>query len=87
MKKVLFILAVLFTVTFTSCENFMTRNFGGSQTIELQPGQKLVNVTWKKNQVWILTETRLDSIKPKTYKFKEKSNMGVMEGEITLVEK
>ena len=70
----------------TSCENFATRNFGGSQTIELEKGQRLVEITFKDNDLWILTEPMDSDYVPKTKTFYEDSNLGVMQGKITIVE-
>lgn len=80
---------VLFSIFLGGCtDNFVTRNYGGSMTINVQPDEKLVNLTWKESELWILTEKRSvkDTIK-KIYFFNEKSNFGVMEGKITIVEK
>ena len=70
----------------TSCENLVTRNFGGSQTIELEKGQRLVEITFKDNDLWILTEPMDSDYMPKTKTFYEDSNLGVMQGKITIVE-
>ena len=73
-------------VMLTSCENLVTRNFGGSQTIELEKGQRLVEITFKDNDLWILTEPMDSDYVPKTKTFYEDSNLGVMQGKITIVE-
>lgn len=70
----------------TSCENLVTRNFGGSQTIELEKGQRLVEITFKDNDLWILTEPMDSDYVPKTKTFYEDSNLGVMQGKITIKE-
>ena len=70
----------------TSCENFAIRNFGGSQTIELEKGQRLVEITFKDNDLWILTEPMDSDYVPKTKTFYEDSNLGVMQGKITIIE-
>lgn len=79
---------ILFSIFIGGCtDNFMTKKYGGSMTINIQPDEKLVNMTWKDSQLWILTEKRpvKDTIK-KVYFLNEKSNFGVMEGKITIVE-
>ena len=79
--------AVMFAmVMLTSCENFVTRKLGGSQTITLDKGQRLVEMTWKNNNLWILTEPMDSDYVPKTKTFYEDSNFGVMEGKIPIVE-
>lgn len=83
MKKIIFI---LFTFILFSCtKNERARNFGGTETIILDSNVRLINLTWKENNLWILTKK--DTIKPSIYYFKEKSNFGFQEGQITIIEK
>ena len=83
----LLMIAALIWVAMSSCtSNQRARNFGGTETIELDPGTRVVNVTWKKDDLWILTKQDT-SIKPTQYSFHEKSSYGVMEGEIIIIEK
>ena len=70
----------------TSCENLVTREFGGSQTIKLEKGQRLVEITFKDHDLWILTEPMDSDYVPKTKMFYEDSNFGVMQGKITIIE-
>ncbi len=55
-------------------------------TINLEKGEKLVNVTWKDADMWILTRAIREGEREEIYKFTEKSTFGVMQGEITIVE-
>ena len=86
MKKLLF---AIICIGFVSCtQNQMARNFGGTEVINLEPGKRLVNITWKGNDnasLWILTKQ--DTTAPSTYSFKEKSGFGNMEGEVIINEK
>jgi len=85
MKKLLVILVLL--VGLTSCtENERAKNFGGTMTVELPKGHTLVTATWKESELWYLTEIRPDSVKPKTYWFKEESNFGKWEGTVIFKE-
>jgi hypothetical protein len=88
MKKVLtlFVFALSIAVLTISCDNVMSRKFGGSTTINLEKGQKLVEATWKENSLWYLTEPMDSDYVPKTKTFKEDSNFGVLEGTVTFVE-
>ena len=79
---------MIITIMYGCTENQKARAFGGTETINLEPGARLVNVTWKGKEgsdLWILTKQ--DTTKPSTYSFKEKSNFGVMEGEVIIIEK
>ncbi len=69
-----------------SCDNAISRKFGGSTTINLPAGQKLIEVTWKDNSLWYLTEPMDTDYIPKTKTFQEDSNLGVLEGTVTFVE-
>lgn len=86
MKQTL--IAVAVALSLASCtENARVKRFGGNGDIELEPGQKLEMVTWKSDELWILTSNRPDSVKPQTYQFSEKSSWGVVEGNYTIIEK
>lgn len=75
MKKI-FIISSL-ALLFASCtENIRARKFGGTEEVKLKPNEKVLNVTWKETQMWILTQDTVTGI---TY-FREKSSLGIVEG-------
>ena len=84
MKKIaIFVFASLL---FASCtQNQKVKHWGGSMTIDLDPGVKLVNVTWKDDNEWRLTRPMRPGEVAETYTFHEKSNYGINEGTITYV--
>lgn len=85
MKKYVFLLFAL--VAMCSCtQNQMARKYGGKMTIELPKGEKLINATWKEANLFYLTEPMEEGYVPKSKKFRESSNFGVWESEITFVE-
>lgn len=69
------------------CRQIMAKKFGGSITINLEENRKLVNCTWKDSQLWLLTTSRNTNEIAKSYKFEEKSTLGVLQGEVSIVEK
>lgn len=79
------ILVVCLTI-FICCDNSLTRTFGGTMTFKLPSNQKLINVTWKNDNIWYLTRQfeRGDTVQ--IYKFTEKSVLGALEGEVTIIE-
>ena len=84
MKKLLYVFSA---VMFISCtQNIMTKNLGGHQKIELAKGQKLVELTFKDDNLWILTEPMDSDYVPKTKHFYETSSFGVWEGDIEIIE-
>jgi hypothetical protein len=88
MKKKLFIIFIgVLLITLAGCtRNQMARKFGGNSKLELPSGQKLVNITWKNDNLWYLTRPMKESEIPETYMFSEDSNIGILEGSVTIVE-
>ena len=85
MKKLF--LVIVMGVMVTSCtENNRVKNWGGEGNINLPKGRKLVNVTWKENQIWYLTRPMNSNDVAETYQFQEESSWGVMEGTYNIVE-
>jgi hypothetical protein len=65
---------------FSCTENSRVKNFGGEGDLHLPSGNKLVNVTWKENQIWYLTRPMTSTDEVVTYTFKEESSWGVVQG-------
>jgi hypothetical protein len=89
MKKLLVVFVIIGSlVTFTGCtENVRAKKFGGTMKVELPANKKLISATWKQGSMWYLTRNMNSSDTPETYEFKEKSNFGMVEGTILIVEK
>lgn len=87
MKKVIMMGLTLLTVLalLSGC-NGAARKFGGTTEIKLPVGKKLVNVTWKENDIWYLTRDMKDGELAETYRFDEDSNWGVLEGTVIIKE-
>lgn len=82
MKKML-ALALLVLV---GCQNTCARTYGGTSTVKLEPGEKLVNATWKTANLWVLTRKAHPGEEPETHVFREYSNWGLVEGKVVFVE-
>ena len=69
-------------------QNQRARAFGGTETIEIAEGQKVVNISWKEkdNSLWILTRPMREGEAPEIWSYKAKSNLGILEGEVILKE-
>ena len=81
MKKILTLIATL--LIFSSCtENERSRRFGGTQEIKLEENEKFINITWKENSLWVITQDTITGI---VYA-REKSSYGIMEGKIIITE-
>ena len=86
MKKIVLVLALVAAlVTMSSCQS-CTRTMGGTTTIRLEKGEKLVECTWKGNSIWYLVEPMEDTYVPKTKMFKESSNTGMLDGQVVFIE-
>lgn len=84
----LVIMGIVFLFSFgRSCsEQSITRSWGGEMDMELEPNQKLVNVTWKENSLWILTKDMKEDDVAETYTFYEKDTTGWLEGAVHIKE-
>lgn len=91
MKKKIIIFTsclLLMTILLTGCsENERARAWGGSMTIELEPGQKLEMITWKDNELWYLTRPMWEDEEPETHTFQEESEYGIIEGKVIIKER
>lgn len=65
---------------------FGAKHFGGTYTINLEKNNKLVNVTWKDEQLWLLTKKSNKTDVSETYEFKEDSKFNVIEGKVVIQE-
>lgn len=89
MKKILTLLVVVLAAfAMSSCtEQMRTRDLGGETVIKLEPGQKLIEATWKGDgDLWYLTEPMDSAYEPKTKIFQESSSWGIMEGTVIFIE-
>lgn len=90
--------ALSFALTFfvlvmsnSSCtDNQKARNYGGTETFKLQPGEKLINATWKgdkgSSNLWYLTRPMRSNEKADTIYFRESSDYGVWQGTVVFIE-
>ena len=86
--KTIKILATILIITLTSCtEKQRAKSFGGQFEVELPRGQKLIEATWKGEDLWYLTRQRRESEPIEQYLFKEDSSFGVMEGTVVFKER
>lgn len=81
MKKLIGLLLLTILILGSGCtENSRARQFGGKQEIQTKPNEVLINITWKDNDMWVLTKDTLTGIQY----FRESSSWGVWEGEIVI---
>jgi hypothetical protein len=82
MKKFLFLLLVLF-VSVSCTDNQRARKWGGKEEVFLNPNEKFINITWKGNDLWVITKDTVTGV----YYAREKSSFGILQGEIKISKK
>lgn len=80
-------LAALLMITTSCTEQHVARRYGGKLKIELPKGEKLIMATWKEANLFYLTEPMDSGYLPKKKVFRESSNFGIWESEITFIER
>ena len=88
LSMLIFAIVIIFIIaaSINGCHG-ATRSFGGEMTVELEPGQKLEEITWKEEPLWILTRPMREGESAETHIFYEDAEWGVLEGQVTVVEK
>lgn len=81
------VVMIMVAIAAVSCtKQQMVRNYGGTETVKLPPNQRLLNATWKGDQLWYIVEPMPEGYIPTTKTFKEKSAFGVVEGSVIFIE-
>jgi hypothetical protein len=84
--KIIITLIALLTIATSCTGQHIARKYGGKLKIELPKGEKLMMATWKEANLFYLTEPMDSGYIPKEKVFRESSNFGVWESEITFIE-
>ncbi len=78
---------LILSALLTSCtKQEQVRNYGGKMECKLAPGQKLINVTWKENDFWVLTRPMKSTDSAEIYTFNESASYGEFNGKVTIYE-
>lgn len=86
-SKKMIIATLGLTMCLTGCQG-VTKNLGGSMTLELEPNQKLEEITWKDDDsLWYLTRPMREDEVAETHTFQQSSEFGIFEGTVTIIEK
>jgi hypothetical protein len=86
MKKLALCLALACVVSASACDNFIAKKFGGSMTVQLPIGQKLVTASWKDTDLWYLTRPMREGEWAETSVLQESSTHGILNGKVMFVE-
>ena len=83
----LVLISMLTMLVATSCtDNQRAKKWGGNMSYTVQPGEHFVNATWKDADLWYLTKEMKSTDTAETYTFKEKSDLGIQNGTVILIE-
>lgn len=87
MNKIIPILIIASLALCGCTENIRARAFGGTARIDLNPNEKVVTVTFKESDIWVLTRKRKPDEAAETLQFREFSSLGVLNGTVIINEK
>ncbi len=82
-----FISILLISMLLLSGCQHTTKEYGGTMTLELKPGEKLEEITWKDDSLWYLTRPMEEGEKAVTHTFQQSSEFGVFEGTVIVIER
>ena len=70
------VLLVVMGFSLTGCKS-VAKNMGGTITINVPKGQKVIEATWKNSNLWYLTRPMREDEEPETFTLQEDSNFGI----------
>ncbi len=83
----LVVLLAVIVVMAACTQNQRAKDFGGTVTVTLPPGQKLVVATWKEEHLWYLTRPMRPGETPEVLTFHEDSSFGILQGTVVFIER
>lgn len=78
-------LLVVMGFSLTGCKS-VVKSYGGTISIDVPKGQKVIEATWKDSDVWYLTRPMREGEEPETFTLQEDSNLGIIEGKVIFKE-
>lgn len=84
MKRIIFILcALVLIVASTSCtETQRVRALGGTSTVNVEPGKRIMSATWNGENLFYLVEDMPRDYTPQDKELIESSEYGIIESKI-----
>lgn len=86
-KKIIggIVLLAVMVFSLTGCKS-IAKSYGGTITIDVPKGQKVIEATWKDSDVWYLTRPMREGEEPEIFILQEDSNLGIIEGKVIFKE-
>lgn len=81
------VVAIVAIIYFVYTTQYGSKHLGGTYTINLEENKKLVNVTWKDTDLWLLTRQAKPNETSETFVFKEDSKFNILSGSVIIKEK
>lgn len=87
-KRLLLTIAILSAIGTLSCHvaKNQTASFAGTHNATLEPGRKLISLSWNDGRLWILTRQATTNDSPEAYIFRETSIDNKAESKIVIFE-
>lgn len=82
-KEIILIIAISIGMLISCTDNQRAKSFGGTETVELKPNHRFINITWKNDDLWIVTQDTTTGM----FYCKEKSSWGILKGTIIIKSK
>ena len=83
---IIILMIILFSCSRNFSEQSLTKSFGGTTSVELDPNRKLINIAWNNGSLWYLVRPMRPDEEAETYVFREQDVWGMLEGSVTLIE-
>lgn len=84
--KIIFVLLAILLGSISCTDQRRVKKYGGSTTINVPQGKKLLTASWKEESIWLLYRDRTLDEKISSYTFKESSSWGIIEGTVFIKE-
>lgn len=86
-KKIIggIVLLAVMVFSLTGCKS-IAKSYGGTITIDVPKGQKVIEATWKDSNLWYLTRPMREDEEPEIFTLQEDSNFGIIEGKVIFEE-
>ena len=86
MRKILGVCFIAIILISGCTANQRAKQWGGTMTINLPANQKLINATWKNDDLWYLIKPMKEDDIPQTSELIENSSFGIIEGKVVFIE-
>jgi len=69
--KIAKLVMLVSTLLLTGCDQMLSRNFGGTMTVDVPNCERVVDVTWKADEFWYATRPMRPGETPEHWTFRQ----------------